>query len=525
MRWLGWLVIAGAALMLLARSAAGPLMDPDEARFARTSVEMMRSGDQVVPRFAGQPRLAKPPLIHWIQSAVFRWVGATEWAARLHSALSTLGAILLVGWICRRRFGREGGLWGSAVLVTMPLVLAAGRVGTIDALLSVHVLAIVTLDLVDPEGGVRHRGACTGALLGLAFLAKGPVGVLLPLIGLLAGRTACGLDVLPTLRSSVHAVAAWCAVVLPWGVSLIRRVGWDAIQATVRGEALEAYLGGTTHVRPRWYYLEVAAVGFLPWIAPLVLGLGRALRMRRQPAARTAAYAGAALLGGFLFLSLGANKLPTYILPLAPLAAIVVTWELQQEMEHPSGRRLGSILLAGSMASTAVLLGLAGSARLDGRPRSLALAGAGIFGVAALVAAWGMIRSRPRQVFAAAALSAGSFLLLAVVVWFPELAASRSAAGLIQAWPPLARSGRPVLTIEIKVPSLTFYLDRVVESIEEDQLPARLDRPDAPWIVLADVDLPRLPATVASRLNLVASWGKYRVFEEKSMLDGRSGGG
>ena len=28
-----------------------PLLDPDEARFARTSVEMMRNGDPVVPQF------------------------------------------------------------------------------------------------------------------------------------------------------------------------------------------------------------------------------------------------------------------------------------------------------------------------------------------------------------------------------------------------------------------------------------------------------------------------------------------
>ena len=40
-----WIVVAVASLLLLVRLVAPPLADPDEARFARTSLEMMRSGD------------------------------------------------------------------------------------------------------------------------------------------------------------------------------------------------------------------------------------------------------------------------------------------------------------------------------------------------------------------------------------------------------------------------------------------------------------------------------------------------
>ena len=66
-RALGAVVLA-ALLILLLGSVRAPLIDPDEARFARTSVEMLRSGDPVVPTFEGQPRLVKPPLAHWLQT-------------------------------------------------------------------------------------------------------------------------------------------------------------------------------------------------------------------------------------------------------------------------------------------------------------------------------------------------------------------------------------------------------------------------------------------------------------------------
>ena len=57
--WPAWfrVVLGAAALLLLVRLGVAPLIDPDESRFARTSVEMMESGDLVLPRFGGEPRL------------------------------------------------------------------------------------------------------------------------------------------------------------------------------------------------------------------------------------------------------------------------------------------------------------------------------------------------------------------------------------------------------------------------------------------------------------------------------------
>ncbi len=140
-------VVAVFAAALLWGAASVPLLDPDEARFARTSIEMLRSADPVVPTFEGRPRLTKPPLLHWIQAALFRALGPTELAARLPSIAATLGLVLLMVRVLRRRFGDEGAAWAAAAFASVPLVVALGKVGTIDALLSLHVGAVVLLDL------------------------------------------------------------------------------------------------------------------------------------------------------------------------------------------------------------------------------------------------------------------------------------------------------------------------------------------------------------------------------------------
>jgi 4-amino-4-deoxy-L-arabinose transferase-like glycosyltransferase len=506
--------MAAAGLLLLIRAGSVPLLDPDESRFARTSVEMLRSGDLVVPRFGGEPRLVKPPLIHWIQASLFSLAGPREWAARLHAAGATLGSILLVGWLARRRFGPEGRLWAAAVFVTMPLVLVPGRVGTLDALLAVHVLAVVALDLAGENITGPYRSICTGALLGLAFLVKGPVGVILPLLVMLAGRTAAGRIVLPGWRSVLRAAAAWAAVVLPWGLVFIRRVGVEETVQTIRHEVLERYFADTVHQETPWFFLIVGAVGFLPWLAPLLIGLVRAWRSRRDPVAEPALYSAAGLLVGFLFFSLGRGKVASYVVPLAPLAALLVTWELGREIEAPRERTLGPALLSATLAACAVLLGLAGVPRLDGAEHAVAVAGTVYFAAGALVAATGAALRRPRWVYGAAAGATAVFLLACVLVLFPAIGRTNSAAALIDAVPELS-TGRPLVTVDVRVPSLTFYLDRPVEVLESARLGDRMAQDDRPLFVFVDVDLPTMPVGVAERLDEFGRYGKYIVFEEQ----------
>jgi 4-amino-4-deoxy-L-arabinose transferase-like glycosyltransferase len=509
-----WSIVAVSALLLAVRSGSVPLLDPDESRFARTSVEMLRQGDPVVPRFGGEPRLVKPPLIHWIQSSVFSLTGPREWAARMHASAATLGSLLLLGWLARRRFGPEGRVWAAAVFITMPLVLVPGRVGTLDALLAVHVLAVVALDVAGDELAGRYRSPCTGALLGLAFLVKGPVGVILPLLLLLAGRTAARRNVLPSISAVVQAVAAWAVVVLPWGLVFIRRVGLDATSRTIRSEVLERYFVGTAHPGPPWFFLAVGAVGFLPWLGPLLFGLVRAWRMRRDPVAGTAVYAAAGLLVGFVFFSLGRGKVAGYVVPLAPLAALVIVWELGRELAAPRERTLGPTLLAATLAASAVLLGVAGVPRLEGAEQTVAVVGTIGFAAAALIAVTGAVRRRPRWVYGAAAAATAAFFLACVLVLFPAIGQENSAAALIDAVPRLS-APRALVTVEVRVPSLMFYLDRPVEVIEMHQLDERLSRDDRPLFVFADVDLPSVPASAAVRLEAIGRHGKYRAFEKR----------
>ncbi len=517
-------VVVTTALMLAIGAASIPLFDPDEARFARTSLEMQRSGDLVVPTFEGEPRLVKPPLLHWIQATLFSILGTGEWVVRLPSIAATLAALLITGWVARRRFGEQGALWATICMATMPLVIVIGRQGTLDALLMLHVWAAVAYDIdAAPEDGPRPAWPY-GLLLGLAFLIKGPVGVVLPVLMILAGRTASGRTVAPSLRGLTIGFATWALVVLPWGLAFVARVG-GTTAATLKEEVWLRFFEGTAHVEPFWYYLPVLPLVCLPWIGPFGFALVRVLRLARDPASRTARYLAAAFVVGLALFSLSRGKIPNYILPLLPPMAMLLSWELARELERPRRRIRSASLLAATMGAFAIGFGVWGAGQASGTLRVVAWAAAATYGLATLGSLPALVRRRPLPVWILAA-AAQAIVLFAVVGWVaPEVSKKRTTRWLIEAVPHLGQ-GRPLAMVDMKLPSLTWYLDRVPEEIDLAHLEDRFQRDAGHLYVFDTRDWDRVPIETRAKLRTVGQQGKYRVVElrptesDPSQVDG-----
>src|SRR5471032_2873640 len=72
----------------------------EEGRRAMPGIEMLDSGDWLVPRVAGRAYYRKPPLINWAAGAAVKLTGRRdEWAIRLPSALGVLAlALATLAW-------------------------------------------------------------------------------------------------------------------------------------------------------------------------------------------------------------------------------------------------------------------------------------------------------------------------------------------------------------------------------------------------------------------------------------------
>lgn len=506
-----WFVVAAAAIILLLRSGSAPLTDPEEARLARVSVEMLRSGDILAPTFEGRPVTDHPPLIHWIQAVLFQSLGIHEFSARLPAVLATVVTVLILGFVARRRFGSEGAAWAAAFYATMPAVLVSGKLGTIEALFSAHVLAAVALDLAEPDETGPYKSTALGALLGLAFLAKGPAGVVLPVILISTGRAASGRAVVPRLRAALSGAGAFGAVVLPWGLAYLRNLGLPEMVEVLRGGASPSEPSEDPFAPP-WIHAGVVLLGFLPWVGPLFLGLLRLVGEWRDAAARTALYAAAALLAGLLALAAVGARFWEHILVLAPLAALVITWELGREIAGQRETRLGATLLVSTQALVAVLLAWKASAGTMPEARRVALVGAAAFAVGCFAGLGGMLLQRVRLVFGTAATA--SLILASCASWwlFPAVAGNHSAEALIRRMPSLQSAGRVIL-VGATAASVTYYLDRIPERVPAADLEARLGRGGAPFVIVSHADIDVLDSALRGRLREVARSGSYRAYE------------
>ncbi|MGC4005779.1 MAG: glycosyltransferase family 39 protein [Pirellulales bacterium] len=131
----GWIVGATAALIFFANLGGAGLWDEDEPRNAACTAEMLRRGDWVVPMFNGQYRCQKPVMLYWLQMASYGAFGQSEFAARVPSALLSVGTCLLTWWLGRMLRSPRVGLLGGLLLATALMFDVAARASTPDGCL------------------------------------------------------------------------------------------------------------------------------------------------------------------------------------------------------------------------------------------------------------------------------------------------------------------------------------------------------------------------------------------------------
>src|SRR5262249_45796699 len=141
-----------------------------------------------------------------------------EFAARFPSAVAALAAILMTYELGRRMFDCATGLLAGIVLASTALFCAAAHFANPDALLNAFTLLTLLLFWRSLVGQRRAWSVAGGMSAGLAVLAKGPIGLVLPCaVMVLFLFWSRGLRLLWD-RRLLAAGLAFALVALPWYV-------------------------------------------------------------------------------------------------------------------------------------------------------------------------------------------------------------------------------------------------------------------------------------------------------------------
>jgi 4-amino-4-deoxy-L-arabinose transferase-like glycosyltransferase len=410
---------------------------------------MVETGDWLVPRYQGEPFFDKPALTYWAMAAAFRLLGFSLGAGRLVSAAAALASIATTAWLGRRLLGRRAAVYGALALGTTLLVLSFGRVAMSDMLLTLWcTLAVgIGVSATDERGATPYRMAALGATLGLGFLTKGPVALVLAGLGLglLVARGHAGRRLRLEGRGLAAAAGAFAVVGLGWFAAVAWRLGPGPLEYFFLRENLERFAGETYDAdRSPLYYVWTYFAAGLPWSLLFPLAAWRG--------ARRATFLLLWMALMLVPLTLSRGKIDYYLLPLLPAASLVIGNHLAAPWDRidRAWARAALVAFAPIALVPAALQPRIPTDWLPGWPSQVALIALGA--VIALAAALAAARPSPPRLATVFAGGTAATLALLAGAFLPAFRAAQPNADIVtdvrreRAWRPeaeLAACGDP----------------------------------------------------------------------------------
>lgn len=438
----------------------------DEAKNATCAREMWERGDLIVPTFNGELRTDKPVLHYYFMMLGYTFFGANPFGARFFSALMGVLVVLITFGFTSKLLNRKIAFYSALVLIASLQMAVQFHLAVPDPYL-IFFMTLAFFSFYYAYTRDKRYYYLFYLSSGLAFLTKGPIGVVFPglvvLIFLwlnqdLSWKSLLRIRLLP-------GIAIGALVILPW---------YTAVTIATDGEWLRGFLfehnvgrftntmeghGGFIGAAPL-----IVIMGLLPFSLFIFQAFYAAWLQRKEE--RLLLYALVVVGVIVIFFSFSRTILPTYLEPCLPLGAVVLGW-FMQELEERSRQKQYRIKLSAWVFFIIMLLippGLYIGLQMDPTiPHLNHLAF--YFVVLPIGAAMGLYFVWRQQIVPAYYSWAGSFILTGLLffsVIFPRIDRENPVYGSRYI---LEEKGAKVLYYKIMNPSYVFYYDRPIPKL------------------------------------------------------------
>ncbi|HKV66000.1 MAG TPA: glycosyltransferase family 39 protein [Rhodanobacteraceae bacterium] len=360
-----WVRLLALGLLLgFAFQGSRGLWSPDEGRYTDGALQMIDSGNYLVPAYSpDRINLSKPPVTYWAIAGAVKVFGRNTWAVRTPYAVAFVLTVMLLYAIGRILLPEKPWLPGLVYgCATFPF-LTANIIST-DVLLAlfeaVAALGFVRLAFTHRRRAQRLDAALMWLGLGLAFLTKGPPGLILllaviPFVIIRNGWRGLGRIFQP-LGIAVFLVSGliWYAIVVLHDPGALHYFLYQEIYQRLFTGAQQRHPGpfGWAVV-----YLPILVIGSLPWWPALSRNLHRpgSLRnlqswLRQHP---VESFLLLWLLIPLLVFCLAQSRLPLYVLPLFLPISLLLAFGLRDgiDLGKPKQRVLLGVWILALLAA------------------------------------------------------------------------------------------------------------------------------------------------------------------------------
>lgn len=330
-----WIVLLILALTLgFAFQGTRALWSTDEGRYVDGAIQMLTSGDYLVPAYSpDRVNLSKPPVTYWVIAGAIAAFGYNTWAVRAPYAAAFVLTVLLLYAMGKRLLPSRP--WLPALIYACSVLpfLSANVVNT-DVLLTlfeaIAALGFIRFAFGKPQWSPKRNACLMWLGLALAFLTKGPPGLIMllaivPFVLVRDGWRQLGRLFLP------QGLLLFAAVGLAWYGAVIVRDP-HALHYFLYREVYERIFTAALQRNPGPFgwakvYLPALALGALPWWPVAMRHLpARSMRrlvpwLRQHPAQLFVLLWFAIPLVVFC---VARSRLPLYVLPLfVPLSLLL----------------------------------------------------------------------------------------------------------------------------------------------------------------------------------------------------------
>ncbi len=301
----------------------------DEAIYAKISKNMVESHNYLSMNWLpGKVWYEKPPLYMWLASFVMSVAGFGELAARLPSAILGLLTVLLVYLIGTRLFNKTAGFISALSILTNIHFLYYSRASMLD----VSVTFFITLSLYFYLKYLEKERwmfiILSGISFGLGVMTKGVVGFI-PLEIILFFEIYRYLSKQQKIsrRRIIHGVLFLVSgglIFMPWHLVMYQKFGFPFIKNYLLYHVIDRATNAIEDKgRPFFWYLTVMKVSMRIWFIALIGSSGYTLfRVLRKFSKHV--FLLIWFLAIFLLFSISKSKLIWYIIPIYPVAALIV---------------------------------------------------------------------------------------------------------------------------------------------------------------------------------------------------------
>ncbi|MBL0023560.1 MAG: glycosyltransferase family 39 protein [Saprospiraceae bacterium] len=333
------------------------LFDWDEINFAESAREMLESHNYSLVQINYTPFWEKPPFFFWLQAISMKMFGINDFAARLPNAVFGFIYLITIFIMGRKLKDNAFGIIWSLLYFGSFLPHLYFKSGIIDPVFNYFIFLAVyfTAQIFESKGTQPRYAMYAGLSIGISFITKGPVGLLLLLLTLFciivyryfSQSGLKDLSLSTTIEQSKKYVSEYSVwkniylfslgfliIVATWLLAEVYHHGFDILAKFIyyQIELFNSPVAG--HGQPFYYHFVVVLLGCFP---ASVFALPSLIRSKNGPLCFFRVWMVALFWVVMIIFSISTTKIVHYssmtYLPLTFLAALYVYGMIKKNSE------------------------------------------------------------------------------------------------------------------------------------------------------------------------------------------------